>query len=196
MTICLFIELPYQNIQIGEDVIVLLELCLKLCTKDYSFNRLENFVDRGVKPTPSALLLPQAKPGAGGFKRTEGDKGQAERCSGVFRRLRKSRSDWNGNRWDTERKLSVSTGVDQRVAAKQRGDDSALLLPQAEPGAGGFKCSVGRKRQAERCSGVFRRLRKPRKPWSGWSANRWDTERKLSVSFGIEYMCRCEAAWG
>jgi len=130
VTICLFIELPYQNIQIGEDVIVLLELCLKLCTKDYSFNRLENFVDRGVKPTPSALLLPQAKPGAGGFKRTEGDKGQAERCSGVFRRLRKSRktwSGWSGNRWDTERKLSGSIWVYQGGAAKQRGDDSALF---------------------------------------------------------------------
>ena len=114
----------------------------------------------------------------------------------MFRRLRKPRKLWNGwsaNLWDTERNLSGPIGVDQGGAAKQRGKASALLLPQAEPGAGGFKCSVGRKRQAERCSGVFRRLRKP---WSGWSANRWDTERNLSGSFVVEYMCRCEAAWG
>lgn len=47
-----------------------------------------------------------------------------------LRRLRKPRKLWSGwstNRWDTERKLSDSIGVDQEGAAKQRGDDSALF---------------------------------------------------------------------
>ena len=145
---------------------------------------------------PSALFAGTAEPDQGRCNGSLGGSRQAERCSGVFRRLRKPWSGWSANRWDTERNLSGSFVVVQRVAAKQRGKASALLLPQAEPGAGGFKCSLGRKRQAERCSGVFRRLRKPRKPWSGWSGNRWDTERNLSGSFVVDYMCRCEAAWG
>ena len=57
---------------------------------------------------------------------------------------------------------------------------SALFAGTAEPDQGRCTGSLGGSRHAERCSGVFRRLRKPRKPWSGWSGNRWDTERNLS----------------
>ena len=70
---------------------------------------------------------------------------------------------------------------------------SALFAGTAEPDQGRCTGSLGGCRQAERCSGVFRRLRKSRKTWSGWSGNRWDTERKLSGSFGIDRMV-CEGA--
>jgi hypothetical protein len=63
---------------------------------------------------------------------------------------------------------------------------SALFAGTVEPDQGRCNGSLGGSRQAERCSGVFRRLRKPRKPWSGWSANRWDTERNLSGSIGVD----------
>jgi hypothetical protein len=66
---------------------------------------------------------------------------------------------------------------------------SALFAGTAEPDQGRCNGSLGGSGQAERCSGVFRRLRKPRKPWSGWSGNRWDTERKLSVSTNVESKC-------
>ena len=135
---------------------------------------------------PSALFAGTAEPDQGRFFCSDGDRSTVEVWSGADRRSCRQRSGRSGYRRDAMRNSSDRFGVDQRIAAKQRGKASALLLPQAEPGAGGFKCSVGRKRQAERCSGVFRRLRKPRKLWNGWSANLWDTERKLSVSIGVD----------
>ncbi|HBG58060.1 MAG TPA: hypothetical protein DDX07_08620 [Porphyromonadaceae bacterium] len=84
-----------------------------------------------TNPTsPSALFAGTAEPDQGRCTGSLGGCRQAERCSGVFRRLRKSRktwSGWSGNRWDTERKLSGSIWVYQGGAAKQRGDDSALF---------------------------------------------------------------------
>ena len=134
---------------------------------------------------PSALFAGTAEPDQGRFFCSDGDRSTVEVWSGADRRSCRQRSGRSGYRRDAMRNSSVPLRWKGVPAAKQRGKASALLLPQAEPGAGGFKRTVGRKRQAERCSGVFRRLRKPRKSWSGWSANRWDTERKLSGSFVV-----------
>lgn len=111
---------------------------------------------------------------------------QGEVWSGADRRSRRQRSGRSVHRRDARRNISVPRTVPGVSAAEQREHNAALSSGAACRHCGGLNMPEVIRNTADMWSRVSRRLWKSR---SGWSINRWDTKRNMSVFTSVESKC-------
>lgn len=128
----------------------------------------------------------EAQPKPGRVFSVAGKRSQEEVWCRADRRSQRPQSGRSVHRRDARGNISVPRMLIGVPAAKQRKHNAALSSGAACRHCGGFNVPEMIRKTADMWSGVSRRLWKSR---GGWSINRWDTKRNMSVFRIVESKC-------